>query len=63
MFRIYDEPESPNRGGDVFKTYDELESLHEGACLRYILLWGSHVEDVGDLGLRAAGMKGCRFKT
>ena len=30
MFKIYDEPESPNRGGCVFKIYDKPESPMKG---------------------------------
>ena len=41
-FRIYDEPESPDRARGlcvcVFRIYDEPESPHEGACLRYIMM-------------------------
>ena len=36
MFKICDEPRSPNEG--VFQIYDEPESPHEGACLRYIMM-------------------------
>ena len=32
MFRIYDEPDSPSKGG-VFKICDEQESPNERACL------------------------------
>ena len=32
MFKIYDEPDSPNKGG-VFKICDEPESPNERACL------------------------------
>ena len=32
MFKIYDEPDSPSKGG-VFKTCDEPESPNERACL------------------------------
>ena len=38
VFRIYGEPDSPNRGRGVFQIYDEPESPHEGACLRYIMM-------------------------
>ena len=34
--KIYDEPESPNKGR-VFKLYEEPESPNEGACLRYLM--------------------------
>ena len=53
MFKIHDEPESPNEGaclrymmnrnnrqmgrGRVFKIDDEPESPNEGACLRYMM--------------------------
>ena len=32
MFKIYDEPDSPSKGG-VFKICDEQESPNERACL------------------------------
>ena len=32
MFKIYDEPDSPSKGG-VFKICDEPESPNERACL------------------------------
>ena len=32
MFKIYDEPDSPSKGG-VFKICDEQESPNEQACL------------------------------
>ena len=35
VFKIHDDPESPNKGGGVFKICGELESPHEGACLGY----------------------------
>ena len=37
MFKIYDEPDSPSKGG-VFKICDEQESPNERACLGW---WGA----------------------
>ena len=44
MFKIYDEPETPNHGACLrymmnraFNIYDESKSPHEGACLRYVM--------------------------
>ena len=35
MFKIYLEPESPQRGA-VFKIHVEPKSPNEGSCLRYM---------------------------
>ena len=39
MFKIYDEPDSPSKGG-VFKICDEPESPNERACLGGGVGWG-----------------------